>query len=339
MSQDWYLINPPHQQLSGYEFDYLSNFGFDSFAELLDSYIAEDVEIYNTELSDYIITKSIVNDKVNGSSLTKFTLSLLLPLDVDCNTGMYIRYKDNYWIITSNVNDNYIYKKLNAELCTYTLKFQHPKTGEILSYPCITSNRIQGIGEKETNIMTLPAGNKVVLLPFDKNTILLQNSATKIWRFFVDNHPINPRPYKLTFADTTSRHGLVELYCTEDELIPNKDRIDLGICDYFEPTAPSHDDKYITITSSGKLVIGGIQRTYTATLFENNVEQPFNPIWNIDYNSMPEKCFVIMYEGNKCMIRIKDDYEIYNHIGKELIISCSTEDGIVSTDYKTIVSI
>lgn len=255
------------------------------------------------------------------------------------NTGDYVTYKELIYLVTFTDGDDEIYTTGKMELCTYTLKFQHPKTGEILSYPCITSNRIQGIGEKENNIMTLPAGNKVVLLPFDENTILLQNSATKIWRFFVDNHPINPRPYKLTFADTTSRHGLVELYCTEDELIPNKDRIDLGICDYFEPTAPSHDDKYITITSSGKLVIGGIQRTYTATLFENNVEQPFNPIWNIDYNSMPEKCFVIMYEGNKCMIRIKDDYEIYNHIGKELIISCSTEDGIVSTDYKTIVSI
>lgn len=334
MSQDWYLINPPHQQLSGYEFDYLSNFGSDSFAELLDSYIAEDVEIYNTELSDYIITKSIVNDKVNSSSLTKFTLSLLLPLDVNCNTGMYIRYKDNYWIITSNVNNNHIYKKLNAELCTYTLKFQHPQTGAILSYPCITSNRIQGVGEKETNIMTLPAGNKVVLLPFDENTILLTNDK----RLYLDNHPIKPRPYKITFVDSTSKvingRGLLELYAAEDQNIHENDRPDLGICDYFEPTI---SNPYVKIISYGNLNVG-TTNIIDVEFYDSdgNLINNINAIWNVELPEGYENYFNISYDGNLLSITIKENYKL---LGKSVHIQVSDENGECKDEINLLISI
>lgn len=333
MSQDWYLITPP--LLSGNESDYINDFGIDTFTELLDTFIGEDIIIYNSSMCDFNITKAIVSDKTSNVFLSKHTLSLLLPLN-SCNSGMYIRYKDSLWLITGYVNDNGIYQKTIVELCTYTLKFQHPQTGAILSYPCIISNRIQGTGDKETDTMTLPDGRKIVLLPFDKNTILLQNSHDKTWRFFLDNHPTTPRVYELNFADTTSRPGLIELYCSETQSYHVTDRVDLGICDYFEsiPIAPPPTgNKYITISTSGKLVIGGSQRTFTATLFDNDVEQSFNPTWVINYNSMPEKCFIVTYEDNKCMIKVKDDYEIYNYIGKYITIICCNEDQSITTKY------
>jgi len=257
----------------------------------------------------------------------------------DFNAGDYIIFDNNTWIVISKDVCNQAYTSGKMQLCTYTLKFQHPQTGKILSYPCITSNRIQGYGDKETDVGILPSGNKVVLLPLDQNTILLQNSDKKTWRFFLDNHPTRPRPYRLTFTDSTSRLGLIELYCTEDKINLKTDNIELGICDYFEPiTTPPSSDKYISIESDGKLVVGGIQRTFTANLIVNGVIQSFNPIWTIDYNNMPEKCFIVMYDGNKCMIKVKDDYDIYKHIGEYITIMCSTDDGMIKNELKVTIA-
>ena len=101
------------------------------------------------------------------------------------------------------------------QLCNYTLKIQHPQTGDILSYPCVTDNRVQGTGDIDTKVMTLPAGRKIILLPHDENTTLLRNDR----RLFVDLHPTDPRPYTVDFVDSTKFNygdkGLLEIYVSE----------------------------------------------------------------------------------------------------------------------------
>src|SRR5690606_26857134 len=105
-------------QLDGHESDYLSDYGVDSFNELLNTFVGEDVIIYNSTLTESNTVKVIVSDKTGNTSLKDFEQALLLPLDT-CNTGMYVKYKNDYWLVTSRVNDNKIYQKVIMEQCTF----------------------------------------------------------------------------------------------------------------------------------------------------------------------------------------------------------------------------
>lgn len=329
MSHDWYLINPPNQ-ISGYESEYLYDYGVDSFSDLLDSFVGEDLIIYNSDLSDFKTVKVIVSNKVGNSSLSKYELALLLPLNT-CNTGMYVKYKNNYWLITSYTNDNMIYQKAIMHLCNYTLKFQHPETGEILSYPCITSNRIQGYGDKETNMMTLLDGRKTVLLPYDKSTVLLRNDK----RLYLDNHPVKPRPYKITFVDTTSHvygeHGLVEFYATETQSQSN-DRPDLGICNYFEPggSPTPIEDGYVTIDVDSLIL--GLTTTITPTFYNSDgfVQNEVVAMWDVN---KPDGV-TVDYIDNKCIITIPDDF---NLLGESVVINISDENDNYSSTFELII--
>lgn len=325
MSKDWYLMTTPNQ-LDGHESDYLSDYGVDSFNELLNTFIGEDVIIYNSTLTESNTVKVIVGDKTGNTSLKDFELALLLPLDT-CDTGMYVKYKNDYWLVTSRVNDNKIYQKVIIEQCTFILKFQHPITGEILSYPCITANRIQGTGDKDTNIGTFPDGRKRVLIPYDKSTVLLQNSEDKTWRFFLDNHPTTPRVYKLSFADTTSNIGLIEMYCDESgDLDPLKDRVDLGVCDYFKPPVtpelpdPEVPTEIVTIISEDVInneITLGIPHSFYATFKNEKGEDVDNVIakYSVD-NTYDGKVILVDNGDGTCVITVGDfsDTELCNKV-------------------------
>jgi hypothetical protein len=346
MSQDWYLINSPNTY-SGYENDYIGDYGTDSFGELLDTFVGEDVTIYDSTLTDSNVVKAIVSDKTGNTSLKKFEISLLLPLN-SCATGMYAKYKNKYWLVTSYVNDNVFYQKAIAELCTYTIKFQHPVTGAILSYPCITSNRIQGTGDKETSVMTLPDGRKLVILPYDESTILLQNSESKTWRFFIDNHPATPRVYKLSFADTTSSTGLIELYCDEDKFNSQTDSVELGVCDYFtphvtpEPPNPEVPTEIVTITSdtTNNQVTLGITHTFSAT-FKNELGEDVENViaqYSVD-NTYGGKVNLVDNGDGTATITVGD----YNDVGlvnKQFTLQCyDARHGFDDTVLLTIVGL
>lgn len=102
------------------------------------------------------------------------------------------------------------------------------------------------------------------------------------------------------------------------------------------PETPNYT---MIITASGKLIIGGSQRTFTPLLKDNEGnEYQFTARWTINYNGMPEKCFIITYDGNKCMVKVKDDYEMYNHIGKNLVLICTTDDGLYSATYNAMIT-
>lgn len=347
MSQDWYLMNSPNNY-SGYENEYMSDYSTDSFGELLDTFVGEDVTIYNSALTDSTTIKAIASDKLGNTSLKKNELALLLPLN-SCTTGMYVKYKNKYWLVTSYVNDNSIYQKTIVTQCTYTLKFQHPTTGAILSYPCITSNRIQGTGDKQTSVMTLPDGRKLVIIPYDESTILLQNNDSKTWRFFIDNHPITPRVYKLSFVDTTSSVGLIELYCDEDKYNQLTDNVILGVCDYEpttdtpEPPDPDIPTEIVTIYSddiiNNKIKLG-IPYLFYAT-FKNQLGEDVDNViaqYSVD-NTYGGKVKLVDNGNGTCSITVGDykDTELCN---KQFILRCyDAAHGFETTLLLTIVGL
>ncbi|MDF2700905.1 MAG: hypothetical protein K0Q49_2469 [Haloplasmataceae bacterium] len=73
---------------------------------------------------------------------------------------IYDTVEHEYWVCTSLFKLGEIHKQGEITLCNYTIKFQHPTTGTILSYPCITSST--RLGQEENKYMTLGNNEKSI---------------------------------------------------------------------------------------------------------------------------------------------------------------------------------
>lgn len=250
--------------------------------------------------------------------------------DEKINIGdLFIDEKDNsFWMCSEIYDMDEISWNGLLKECTYILKFQS-SDGTILSYPCITTNRIQGTGDKETNVITLPDGRKKVVLSLDENTILLDNER----RLYLDTHPTKPRPYIITFVDRTIGNygdkGYLEIYLQEDQNNHSTDRIDLGICDYKEPTTPiqpPEGDSYALLSIDGSLILGGKSRTITSIFYDaDGVEvNDVDTRWNVIIPSGYEKYFVITYSGNLCFIKVGENFDLLDEI---VVINVSDGNG------------
>lgn len=335
MSQDWYLMKPPNQQYSGYETDYLNDYGLDSFSELLETMIGEDVVIYDSTMTESENVRVIINDKTNNVTLKNYEVSLLFPLSINCKVGMYVQYKNDYWLVTSYTNDNLVYQKVIMQLCNYTLPFQSPD-GTILSYPCIDETT-STLGIDEGSVITTGSGIHRIKLPFDSNTELLREDK----RVFLDKRTVNPTPYKITKVNTTEYVGLIELTLEQDEINLTTDNIDVKICNYFEPInqptpEPSSTGNTLSIQSSGDFYIGKT-RMLTPTLkdSEGNVLDNWVAIWSINYNDMNQDYFTIEYIDNQCKVTISKD--AYDCVDEILEFTCTVDGEDTSIVYNQII--
>lgn len=290
----------------------------------------------NNRFTDTIDYYSVlVNDKIQDLLIIRtndhFQKIIKARPNEDFDVGDCINFDNNIWLVISKDMCNQVYTTGIMQLTNFIIKFQHPTTGAILSYPCITSNKTQGTGENEGKYITLPDGRKSVLLPFDESTILLRNGN----RFFLDKHPTEPTPYKITHVDTTTYNygdkGLIELIVVEDQL-QDDDRPDLGVCDYFEPTTPSNpvEGGYVKINISSLMI--GITTVINPTFYSNEgaVQNDVIALWDIN---KPDGV-TVSYVDNKCKITIPDDY---NLLGESVVIKVSDGDGNYSSTFELVI--
>jgi hypothetical protein len=269
--------------------------------------------------------KCRIYDEKTVSKIVTASFQVLKDSTLDIGDIIYDTKENKYWLCIEIYNIGDIIKEGKIQLCNFTIKFQS-SDGTILSYPCISTNRIQGTGDKESDIMTLPDGRKKVVLPCDENTLLLRNDD----RFYLDKHPTEPRPYRITFVDTTALNygekGLIEIYCVEDQA-KTDDRPDLGICDYFEPNVnpPTPIDTYSTLKASGALSVGGSKRTITPTFYnaDGSINDTIVPIWVITKPVGYDSDIIVSYVDKTCTIQVLENYDL---LGK--VINISVSDGI-----------
>lgn len=339
MSENWYLLDSSIQT-SGFEGDYFNDYAVSGFNELLNSFISEEVTVYNSILSTSETLKGIVQSKINNSSFRDNERQTLLPLGT-CTVGDYIYYKNKHWIVKGISDENKIYQKIIMKLCTFTLKWQDTN-GTILSYPCITDSK--RLGEADGKVITLGNNEKSVILPLNEITVLLKNSENKKWRFFLDKHPTSPTPYVLENTDNTSHDGLVELIVKEDVLNPSTDRPDLGVCDYFEPTTPPDpidpEIPQVVVTINHDATDNEVKlgRTYSFsasfTREDGSVVETTNPKYTI--NTTYGGLITLVDNGDgTATLKVKND--AYDIIGENIEITCTElRSGFYSTVTLTI---
>lgn len=228
---------------------------------------------------------------------------------------VYDGIHDEYFICTEVMNINEIHFQGKFTVCNWILKWQN-KQGDILSYPCQDMNSTQyNSGETANRVFTLGTSQHMITLPCDENTVMLDSPQ----RFFLDKNPINPTSYIVTQNDTTSynygKKGLVKLTVSQFVEVSEKDRIDLGICDYIDIGNVDEDNNVDSVNnfadilySSTSIKCGGNPRTYTAKFYDvNNNEIIKTPLWEIVCDFKDE--LEVNQSDNQITISIdNDDY-------------------------------
>ncbi len=233
MPTEWYLMKRPLFN-SGAESDEFQSFAQDSFEELLASFIAKDIEIYEKTLSAVpVITRAIVQN-TTGDVFNNSSQRQILCRIGTLRMGQYIKVDGRYWMVANLPDNNQMYEKAILWQCKYAIRFLSPITGKPAEYPVYSVNSTQyGSGETQRNYMKVGTSQQLVYLPFNEETILMECGA----RFLIDKNKKSPTAYRLTQVDTGSyscgqEDGLLQwtlVECPRDE---KTDNIALMIADY-----------------------------------------------------------------------------------------------------------
>lgn len=289
---------------------------------------------------DFVKSPRIFNRKKYGDTQVITVETIDISDRFKC--GDMLSFDNNFWLCLSGYVFHQLYCRGEFVLTNYNLIFQHPTTGAILSYPCIDEKFSKSIGEDQGKFITTLNAVHRLILPLDKITVLLRNGK----RFFLDKHPTKPQSVKVTDVDTTSKDGLLILTVERDEYNPLKDRIDLGVCDYFEPlvepepTDPEVPQIIVKISSniSNNEVKLGLTYSFTAT-FTNELGElvtSTQPIYTID-NTYGGKINLIDNLDGTCTIKVKEN--AYDLLGNQFTLQCmDMYSGFSSTITLVIVS-
>ena len=312
--------------------------------KLLDETFADDasfalgVYFWESGLKSYEgkepLSVRIYNRAFSNANGVTMEFQTLFDSPVVVGDVVYDTIADEYLICTESFNINDVHWQGKFTLCNWILKWQN-KNGDILEYPCHDINSTQyNSGEQANKQFTIGSTQHMITLPYDKNTVVLKSPQ----RFFLDRDTENPTSFVVTQNDTTSyfygKKGLVKVTLLECERNSDADRIDLGICDYFdkeEIRTDNANDKFVSksVISYNTTIVksGGNSQIFTGKFFDDDGNEIAGivPHWKIICN-FAESLIVDEGEGT-VSIGIDDD----RYVDEDFKLVLSDEDGNYSS--------
>lgn len=270
--------------------------------------------------NDNTLQIRIFDRKFSAAQGVTMKFQTLIDSPVIVGDVVYSSVDDEYLICTESYKIGDVHWQGKFTLCNWILKWQD-KNGDILNYPCYDINATQyNSGEQSNKHFTIGSSQHILMLPSDKNTVALKTPQ----RFFLDKNYDVPTVFIVTQNDTTSynfgKKGIVRLTVMEDAYNVDRDRIDLGICDYMEPfdgaadtadtsIAPLSSTLYKSTISFNTDVLksGGSPQVFTAKFLDENGNEVvgISPSWKIvsDFNDSLQ----VVECDNSIEISIDDD--------------------------------
>ncbi len=250
---------------------------------------------------------------------------------IEVGDYIYDEEENTYWICTESFHVDNIHYEGKFTQCNWFLRWQRPD-GTILEYPCLDLNSTQyNSGESGNNTLKLGSAQHMEKVQANSDTISLASPQ----RFYVSRD--NSIPYVITQNDTTASNygkGICNITVTQDVRREDKDRPDLGICDYIDPSSPlPSTPPEPNETTDLRCVISGntnlksrYHRTYTVTFTDkedNDVDwEEVNYHWNIVSNYEVKQVF----SENKITVSVNDE----DQIGSSFLIQVIIDNIIVS---------
>lgn len=303
MSQEWYLLKPPHVQLSGFEDDALNDFAQEGFLEALESSIAVDVELCNYDLSDCKPLRAIVQHNVDDTKLKTLSREVYFPIGT-CKAGMYVKYKGRYWLIVGIVDDNTMYEKGIMVICNHLLTWQTEDRRIVQRWANVASASQYNNGETGNYFFTVRSDQLLILTPDDDDSVLLTSGK----RFVIDKRCAiyekefgedvicdTSKPvltYELTRADSVLYNyqdsGHFEFMVTQDEQHEKDGYYKIDGKGYWLCEEPDANDKSVELLAkidydSEDIYNGFEPGVFMAKFYDENGEQvDVKPTWTID---------------------------------------------------------
>lgn len=311
MAKEWYLLTPPYSQFGGYEEEALNE-----FTEILDSNIATDVELCNYDLSIVTPIRAVIQNRVQDTKLQSLTRHMLVPIGT-CKAGMYVKYKNRYWLIVGLVDDNTMYEKAVLALCNWQLTWINTEGKIIQRWANVTSASQYNNGETGMQFYVVRSDQLMVAIPDDDESILIEDGC----RFVIDKRclvyekTINDDvvcdkhyqliTYKLTRSDSVIYNygdsGHSGFIATQDEQHDDDGFYRVNGKGYWLCQAPTQDDDKnlllsCDISSESDIIYNGLEPAiFTAEFFDSKGKlTSVEPEWKIvcDFSDKLEVTFV-----------------------------------------------
>lgn len=338
MAIEWYLLKGESSLLSGLD-NSGTEFLEEGFTEALASVMADNVELYNYDLSICTSLKAIVQNNVQDTKLKTQSRQLLVPIGT-CKAGMYFRFKNRFWLIVGIVDNNKVYEKAIVVWCNYLLTWLNDKGSIIQRWANVSSASQYNNGETYTDHYRTRTDQLMILTPDDDECVLLDSGK----RFIIDqrckiyergfgadvlsntNNPVSV--YRLTRSDSVlydyQDSGHYELMVYQDEQRETDGYYVIDGKGYWLCQEPEiKDDKMPFLTcsiecDSNEIYDGLEPGEFTAKFFDSyGDEVDITPSWDIDCDFVDQ--LEIIHVGNTVLISV-DNAELVNK-SFELILS------------------
>lgn len=306
MAQSWYLLATPHDQVSGYESEGFDDFAQEGFLEALDSSIGVEVELYNYDLSVQSTIRAVVDGKLQETKLNAMTRRILTPIGT-VKAGMYVKYKNRFWIIVGITDDNGVYEKSVMMICTHLLTWLNSNGEVVQRWAYIESASQYNNGEYSTKYYTYRTDQLLIIIPDDEESIMLSNTN----RFVIDkrceiyeknilddvdfdfSNPVIT--YRLTRSDSVLYNyqdsGHFEFLAYQDEQHEKDGYYRINGKGYWlceSNTEIKEDIGRLEIECDEPIVYCGLDATIFTAKFYDNEGNDVNitPVWKIDSDFM-----------------------------------------------------
>lgn len=246
MANEWYLMDTNHDLLSGFEGEEIDSIASNEFEEILNSAIGYDVELYNYDLSVVKPIRAIIQDNLQNTQINTMQRKMLVKIG-ECKAGMYVKYKNRFWLIAGLVDDNKLYEKAILYLCNYKLAWRN-KNGKIIQRWCRVQSAAQyNNGEYGNSYFNYGNDQLMIHMPDDDDCILLDNGT----RFVIDKRcSVYEKGYDETITTDTSKPIAVYEVTRVDSVLNNY--IESGMSAFIATQDRQHqNDGYYVIDNVG----------------------------------------------------------------------------------------
>lgn len=230
---------------------------------------------------------------------------------VEVGDYLYDESDNTYWICTESFNVEGVHFQGKLTQCNWHLRWQK-QDGSILEYPCQDLNSTQyNSGESGGTTIKLGSAQHMEIVQATEDTLILSSPQ----RFYISR--TNAIPFIVTQNDTTAYNygkGLCKITVTQDQNRSEKDRPDLGICDYYSPTVPltppipnETTDLSVSISGGTTLRCGRVKSwTVKFTDKDGNEVTDYDFKWNVvsDFDVMQT------VNGQKIQLKVDDEQTI-----------------------------
>ena len=338
--QEWYLLTSDTRPntTGGYENDAFLDYKDDAFQEALQTDISTTVTLYNYNLTKSRQIRCIIQGNTADTQLKSLERTVLASIGT-LKAGMYILFEDRYWLITGYPGNNKIYEKATMILCQYKLRWQDDSGKVIERWANFTSASKYDTGHSGNQTIMLTSNNFTIWIPEDDDSATLDTR-----RVFIDRDTIRPtKVFEITRSDDVlylfgeEHGGILSFIADKDELNPEVDRPDLGLCDYKEPApSPPKPDETTDLSAviSGKSnLINGFSRTYSVEFKDSNgdIKQDVDFTWNVESDFDVQQTI----SGNQIELSVDDK----SLIGSSFILQVLVQDKVLSEFEITITSL